>query len=50
MPYVTFNDRRSGTRKITGDEEAGGEEDMKITVAESRRGSQQRYLNAKGSG
>ncbi len=37
-------------RKITGDEEAGGEEDMKITVAESRRGSQQRYLNAKGSG
>ena len=37
-------------RKITGDVEAGGEEDIKITVAESRRGSQQRYLNAKGSG
>ncbi len=37
-------------RKITGDVEAGGEVDIKITVAESRRGSQQRYLNAKGSG
>ena len=37
-------------RKITGDVEEGGEDDIKITVAESRRGSQQRYLNAKGSG
>jgi hypothetical protein len=38
------------SKQRRGDVEARGEEDIKHTAAESRRGSQQRYFNAKGSG
>jgi hypothetical protein len=44
------NKKKKYLKQRRGDVEARGEEDIKHTAAESRRGSQHRYFNAKGSG